>query len=209
MEKYKIAFIDESDSQWLSFKDNFEADFDVEHINPTSDITKSPEMYILDLLKSDIDILFIDFLMEEKVGYNWDTIEEILAKHNPYFPFLIVTSNVEDAFNNINNSLNVYSKTIWDQNHTDDLKNFKLQIKYLIENYRKNIIDKEVKLKELKQMDSIPQEFENEYIELNQFFAKLSGDDININNLTLESWKKLDKLLESTQNLLNELNKDV
>jgi len=103
---------------------------------------------------------------------------------------LIVTSNVEDAFNNINNSLNVYSKTIWDQNHTDDLKNFKLQIKYLIENYRKNIIDKEVRLKELKelkQMDSIPQELENEYIELNQFFAKLSGDDININNLTLES----------------------
>jgi hypothetical protein len=100
---------------------------------------------------------------------------------------LIVTSNVEDAFNNINNSLNVYSKMIWDKSHTDDLKNFKLQIKYLIKNYRKNIIDKEIRLKELKQMDPIPKELENEYIELNQFFAKLSGDVININNLTLES----------------------
>ena len=76
---------------------------------------------------------------------------------------------------------------IWDKSHTDDLKNFKLQIKYLIKNYRKNIIDKEIRLKELKQMDPIPKELENEYIELNQFFAKLSGDVININNLTLES----------------------
>ena len=209
MEKYKIAFIDEMESQWLSFKNNFEADFDVEHINPTAETSKDLETYILNLLKSDIDILLIDFLMVDQVGYNWDTIEKILAKHNPYFPFLIVTSNVEDAFNDINNSLNVYSKTIWDQNHTDDLKNFKLQIKYLIENYRKNIIDKEKRLKKLKQMDSIPQELENEYIELNQFFAKLSGDVISISNLTLESWKKLDKLLENTQNLLNELNKNV
>ena len=209
MEKYKIAFIDEMESQWLSFKNNFEADFDLEYINPTAETSKDLETYILDLLKSDVDILLIDFLMVDQVGYNWDTIEKTLAKHNPYFPFLIVTSNVEDAFNDINNPLNVYSKMIWDQNHTDDLKNFKLQIKYLIENYRKNITNKQTRLKELKQMDSIPQKLENEYIELNQFFAKLSGDVISISNLTLESWKKLDKLLEKTQNLLNELNKDV
>ena len=70
MEKYKIAFIDEMESQWLSFKNNFEADFDVEHINPTAETSKDLETYILNLLKSDIDILLIDFLMVDQVGYN-------------------------------------------------------------------------------------------------------------------------------------------
>lgn len=206
MEKYKIWFIDEEEVQRIIFEEAFEEDFEISIIDFENDI--NPKELVEYALSEKVDILLIDYDMAAQLWYWWKEIEEELHKINPYFPFLIVTSQIRDAFDHIENPSIVYSKDIWNWDNPKSLQDFKIKLEKIVEKYKENILNSEVELKDLvlkSESNELTPEEEDKYVKLNKFILETHSDTTWASFFTKSTNNKLDALIEKTDELLDKL----
>jgi hypothetical protein len=141
--KYKIGYIDEDSTQVTRYEMRLRPYFDVIGFEIT------PGLELKDLLiqvyNSDIDLLMIDYLMNDKgvITYNGDEVAREFEEIKPRFPTIIFTNRGSDAFPQVDNPNMIYekSKVKEDVKHFADIldKNILAYKKYIEK--RKNIIN--------------------------------------------------------------------
>ena len=135
--KYKIGYIDEDSNQVAKYERGLRPYFDLIGF----DIT--PGLEIKDLLmqvyNSDIDLLLIDYLMNDKgiLTYNGDEVAREFEEIKPRFPMIIFTNRESDAFPQVDNPNIIYDKSLV----KSDLKHFAEILNKNILSY-KNYIEK-------------------------------------------------------------------
>lgn len=206
MKKYTIWFIDEEETQRIIFESAFEDDFNVKIIE--TETIDSPDKLLDSALAEKVDILLIDYDMFDVLWYWWKELEHELNKLNPHFPFMIVTSQIKDAFDHIENPSVVYSKEVWDWENDTSLQNFKIKLEKIIEKYKKDILESEIELKNLldkmDKTDLTPEE-EDRYVKLNKFISEIHSDPTWSSFFSWCTNSKLDSIIEKTEELLGKL----
>ncbi len=209
MSKYKLWFIDESDTQWIRFYDNFSDEFETIFIDASKYANLAPNQLILLALEQQLDLLIVDFSLDAKLPYNWEKLEEAINQINPHFPFLISTTDSSDALNHINKPEIVFSKKI--VKDSEQLQIFKKQITKLIEKYKSSLIAYEEELRQLiekKDANVLTPEEENRYVEVNKFLSETKWDLTSSSFYVLSTNKKLDDIITLTETLLHKLWED-
>lgn len=194
--------------QRITFRKSFKDHFDVVIID--AEEYDNPHELVEYALKEWVEILLIDYYMTEKLWYNADDIEKEFKKINPHFPFLIVTSELNDAFINIDNPSIVYSKSIWEDN-SKELPEFKTKLEKIIEKYQAQLTFYQTRLDEL--MEKLNKEWltpeeEDEYVKVNTFISEVNWIDIPKSFFSVNTNKKLDEIIEKTEILLAKLEKN-
>lgn len=141
--KYKIGYIDEDSTQVTRYEMRLRPYFEVVGFEIT------PGLELKDLLiqvyNSDIDLLMIDFLMNDKgvLTYNGDEVAREFEEIKPRFPMIIFTNRESDAFPQVDNPNMIYEKSKVKENvkHFADIlnKNILAYKKYIEK--RKTIIN--------------------------------------------------------------------
>jgi DNA-binding NarL/FixJ family response regulator len=208
----KIGFIDEDAGQRSSFYYAFSRDFDVYIFEPSEDSTE--EELIQEAFDNQVDILIIDFQMNEFLRFNGDSVDRKLREINPYFPVIVLTSHEDDAVSQVDDVRIMYGKEILDKDSPPEkLKTFKKKILALINSYDSEIKDAEEKLRGLeeKRITVGLEPFEEQkYIEVNNFLGKVFGNGEYLSGAfySIETNKKLDKLIEKTEQLLAKISEE-
>ena len=80
--KYRIGYVDENEEQVKLYKRKLK-EYDFEVIGYNFEIGMSPEMLMEQIFKSDIDLLMIDFKLNESniVSFNGEVIESFIRSH--------------------------------------------------------------------------------------------------------------------------------
>ncbi len=208
---YKIGFIDEDAGQRNQFRQTFKDDFDVCLIDLKQAITE--EEIIREVFDNHLDALIVDYRMDEFLGYNGDLIVRNLTEKNPHFPVIILTSYEEDALDFVDDANIINGKEIWDGESEAELNFFKKKLNRIITNYYEKITDAEEKLKELEAIKNdggLQPNEEDEYIKVNNFLGKVfgGGEYLSGTFYSVDTNKKLDSLIEKTEQLLNKLSKN-
>lgn len=212
---YRIAYIDE-DKGWIStFYDTFRNDFNVIiiEVEPKSSVES-----ILDLLfTSNIDAVVTDYLLEEnaEVPFNGNKIVEEIKRIRPHFPIVMLTSYPTQAIGHTDDVHIIYSKdilTIENDKDQEELDIFKTKIQSNISNYYRKIEDTNTRIEQLiekrnNQGLDIPEE--EELTKLYILFDELNpeGKDLPANLIHRDSISKLNKFVNETKEILEELKK--
>lgn len=205
MATYKIWFVDENEIQRITFRKIFKDKFDIFIVE--AEKYDTPRELLEDSLKSWVDILLIDYYMTEQLWYNADQLEEEFKKINPHFPFLIVTSEIDDAFLHIDNPSIVYSKSIWKDNN-QELADFKTKLEKIIEKYQNKLHEYEIELEELEKKSTnelLTPEEEDRFVKINKFLLETKWDFTSGSFFSNDTNKKLDSIIEKTEELLDKL----
>lgn len=211
--KYKIAYIDESDSWINEFHHAFKEDFDLLKIKV--DGTSSVEAIITLLFESELDAIVTDYLLEEEgdVSFNGNIIVEEVRKRRPHFPIIMLTAHESQAINFMDDVHIIYGKNILDGESEDELNLFKAKIKSNIENYYSKITTTKNRIEELvKKRNEQGLELIEEEEELTKLFVQLDelepeGKDIPVNLIQKEAITKLNDFVNQAKDILEELKK--
>lgn len=202
----KIGFIDENAGQRSSFYHAFIEDFNVYIFEPDENSTE--EELIREAFDNHVDILIIDYQMDELLNFNGDSIDRKLHEINPYFPVIVLTSYENDAIGHIDDVRVMYGKEILDnETSPEKLELFKKKIIALINHYDSEIKEAEERLRSLEEKrvtEGLESSEEQKYIEDNNFLGKVYGEGEYLSGAfySIETNKKLDKLIEKTEQLL-------
>ncbi len=209
MSKYKVAYIDEEESDIREFQLYAKDDFEVIPIKPV------PELY--DLLKeiedSSVDAVIVDFDLTDKdptIHYKGNDVVEAIRSVRSNYPVFILTSFDGDAIEGSEDVNIIYIKDLMSEKEFEEKVKFKERVIKQIAHYKKNIADKEkrlLQLKTLRDKKELTPEQERELIELDSFIEK-SLNKINsipkeIKSETYDA--KLSGLLEKTDEILKKL----
>lgn len=210
MEKYRILFIDEDNTQIRKFAryvDN-DPDFHLTTRNPPEDYSD-----ILPLIREEnIDAVVCDFDLREKqdVDYYGDEVIDEILNFRPRFPVFIFTSHEGDALEKSSSVHYVYEKSLMDKNQDDF--SFLRKIKQEIENYQGLVNrwkEEFSSLKQKRQESSLSKKEEERLIELDNLIEELiGGKDYSFpKQIKQEQNNRLDLLINSTQKILAEIKK--
>ena len=141
---YRIGYIDE-DQNAINLCRRKLRNHDIEVVNYEVGADTSLDDLIEEILKSDVDLLLIDFLLETN-DFNGDSIEHRLDEISPLFPRMIFTNNNNDAENYIQDWERIQSK---DRLQSDNVERFCDFLKKKIDSSRSKIDERKAKLKEL------------------------------------------------------------
>ncbi len=205
---YRLGYIDEDAGQRNQFRQTFKEDFEVYLVEGFEGITI--DELINEAFDNHIDLLVIDYEMEEFYGYNGDSIARRLNAIKPNFPAIIFTSHESDALDFVDDANIVNGKDIWSGDHHLELEVFKKKLKSLITTNKNRIIETEERLKVLeakKNGSGLEPNEEDEYVELNNFLDKSFEGDRHLSRTfySENTNKRLDALIEKTQELINKL----
>jgi|CXWL01.1.fsa_nt_gi CheY-like chemotaxis protein len=205
---YKIGFIDEDAGQRNHFYQAFKDDFVVHIIEPKKKSTE--EELIFDALDNDVELLIIDYRMDDELSFNGDSVARKLAAINPNLPVIVLTSHEAEALGSVDDFRMVFDKSIWDDPEGQEFASFKNKLKSLINNYETRVATAEKRLKELddklKVEGLLPSE-EDEYVTLNTFLEQVLGKGNRINRqfYSKTTNDRLDSLMASTKELLEKV----
>lgn len=135
MSKCKVIYIDEDPDDILYFQEFMDGHFDVETI--TIENGSKLDDVVDEILNSPPDAVVTDFMLNEKatVGFNGQTLIELLQERNKHLPCFLLTSHAPDALDATHDARLVQTKAVI--LGSDDLKSlFRKQISKVIESHK-------------------------------------------------------------------------
>lgn len=210
--KYKIAYIDESDTWINTFYQTFKSDFDILRIKVDERSSIDSIMSVLD--EAELDAIITDYLLEEEgnVSFNGNKIVDAIKNYKPHFPIIMLTSHEPQAISHMDDVHIIYGKSILDGESGEELELFKTKIKSNIVNYYSKIEITKTSIEELvkKKNESGLEPSEEEkltklFILMDEFEPE--GKDIPANLIQSESITKLHDFVAQTKEILEELKK--
>ncbi len=143
--KYKIGYIDEDINQVKKYQRRFRK-YGFEVIGYDFENEMSLEDLMEQVYKSDIDLLMIDYKLDEtnKVTFNGEKVENEIYNKKPLFPHIIFTNKVDDAEPHVEDWKIIFDKDLIfsDGDDDDDVKHFITTLERSIEQYRNHIEEK-------------------------------------------------------------------
>ena len=108
--KYKIGYIDEDNSEFIKYERALRDYFDVVNYNINKGL--SIEDLLNQVYESDIDLLLVDYLMNETgvLLYNGDEVAREYEEIKPRFPIIIFTNEENQALPHVDNPFNICNK---------------------------------------------------------------------------------------------------
>lgn len=209
---YKLGYIDEDAGQRSSFYHFLKDDFEIVlfEMNETTTV----ESLIEDVFQSGIDMLVLDFRLDDSgdFDFNADTLIEEIQQRNLFYPLVILTSHELDALDHISNANLVNGK---EEMLGTKVGIFKQKLSKIIHAYKSKLSDAESEVQDLEtkrqsEHGLSPVE-EDRFVELNIFLEKTmySKNSIPRSFYSIDTNKKLDDLIQQTKNLLSKIeNKD-
>ena len=151
--KYRIGYVDENEEQVKLYRRKLK-EYDFEVIGYKFEIGMSPESLMEQILKSDIDLLMIDFKLNESniVSFNGEVIENFIYDKKPLFPHIIFTNKVDQAEPFVEDWKIIFDKDDIFSDDEDDkigVDRFVTMLKKSIEQYKNHIIAKKRILSDL------------------------------------------------------------
>jgi hypothetical protein len=151
--KYRIGYVDENEEQVKLYKRKLK-EYDFEVIGYNFEIGMSPEMLMEQIFKSDIDLLMIDFKLNESniVSFNGEVIESFIYDKKPLFPHIIFTNKVDQAEPFVEDWKIIFEKDdifLDDEEDKTGVERFVTMLKKSIEQYRNHIKSKKIILSDL------------------------------------------------------------
>jgi len=203
---YRLGLIDDEQSQQNAFHQTFKDDFEIYIIPLNQDSTEDD--LIRDGIDNHIDLLVVDYQMDHFLRFNGDSIARRLDELNPYFPKILLTSHENDALDFIDDANIVNSKDIWSGDSPSDLDIFKKKLIRIINSYNSAIDEAEEALEELEKKriaTGLDPDEEQRYVDKNTFLNKVFGQGKYLSGTfySVETNRKLDSLIEKTEQLLN------
>lgn len=210
MNKYKIAYIDESLDELQKFQRRVHESFDVLAFLPKGDFDE----FVDELLNSGAEAFVSDFRLneyrsdvKESVSYTGGKLIESLLSVRHEFPCFVLTSYDSDAIQHVTDVNYVYSKEVLAMDMGKQGEKFIEKIRVQIEHYNKNISlfsDRFFDLQAQSVERDLTEDEENELLALDTFLE----NSINRRNAIPPEKKsqiaigKIDELLSSTNELL-------
>lgn len=143
--KYKIGYIDEDINQVKKYQRRFRK-YGFEIIGYDFDKEMSLDELMEQVYKSDIDLLMIDYKLDEtnKVTFNGEKVENEIYNKKPLFPHIIFTNKVDDAEPHVEDWKIIFDKDLIfsDGDNDDNVKHFITTLERSIEQYRNHIEEK-------------------------------------------------------------------
>ena len=204
MVKYKIAFIDDEDTNIRSYKRKSHDVFDVVDIKLHTELDDT----ISEIIDNKIHAVIIDFDLTKKsdINYSGADIVDALERIMPNFPIFVLTAYIDNAEKNVYDVNKVYVKEEYLAN--SDILNDR--IKRQISNFINEIEVKQKRLDELlkkQEENKLSLKDEEELIELDEYIessfvgiSKIPRDLKKIQNADL-----LNKLITDTEAILTRI----
>ena len=144
--KYKIGYLDEDIKQVKKYQRRFRK-YGFEVIGYDFDKEMSLDELMAQVYKSDIDLLMIDYKLDEtnKVTFNGEKVENEIYNKKPLFPHIIFTNKVDDAEPHVEDWKIIFDKDLIFSDDDDDdekVKRFITTLERSIEQYRNHIEEK-------------------------------------------------------------------
>lgn len=157
--KYRIGYVDENQEQVKLYKRKLK-EYDFEVIGYNFEIGMSPEMLMEQIFKSDIDLLMIDFKLNESniVSFNGEVIENLIYDKKPLFPHIIFTNKVDQAEPFVEDWKIIFDKDdifLEDEDDKTGVERFVTMLKKSIEQYKNHINSKKKILSDLLEKSKI------------------------------------------------------
>ena len=204
---YKIGYLDEEEPQRNSFYQFLKDDFDI-HLFDINENTEL-ETIVEDIFNSSLDILVLDFRLDESglVNFNADSIIELIQERNLYYPLVILTSHELEALDHIKNANLINGKT---EMLGEKIEVFKQKLKKIASDYKTETSDNEEELaflEEKRQKDGLDSAEEDRYVELNNYFDKISSSREHLSRTfySNDTNAKLDEIINRTTAMLNQI----
>ena len=207
MSKYKVAYVDESDSDIRRFQRFARNYFEVIPIKPDREIENTASA----ILESQVDAVISDFDLseqDERIHYNGDELVVSILKERDLFPVFILTSYEDDAVSK-GEDVNI----VYEKNEMVKGENFLERVKNQIEKYYNRLAMAESRLLELIEkgkktnLDAVE---EKELTDLDSLIEKSLNKKTVIPDKIKEDLEedKLGKLLKKVDELAKRLEKD-
>jgi hypothetical protein len=204
MSKFKVAYIDESESDIRRFQRFAYNYFDTIPIKPNPDIEKT----LSEVLNSQVDAVIADFELSEQdstIHYNGANLINFVLQARELFPVFILTSHENDAVSKGDDVNIIYEKL-----EMSSGENFLERVKAQIEKYRYKLEASEKRLLSLIEESKIRElnaYEEDELIELDKQIEKSLDRASIIPNVARkkEEAKDISKLLKDVNDLVNKL----
>ncbi|MBP1641043.1 MAG: hypothetical protein H6Q17_2626 [Bacteroidetes bacterium] len=204
--KYKVAYIDEDQSDTRRFQRFSYNHFDVIPIIPKNDI----EATCNEILESHVDAIISDFDFAEQLStihYDGTNLVSHFLKKREGFPVFILTSYEDDAISK-GEDVNI----IYEKKELDEGENFLERVKAQIEKYKHKIEKEEKRLLELiaeskkRKLDAIEKE---ELSDLDSKIEKALDKESRISNILRDDQQASDlsELLKKVDDLTKTLEK--
>ena len=165
---HKIGFVDEDIHEVSRYRRRFRkmgvsiVDFNI--------IEGLPMEELIDrIYNSEIDLLMVDFLLNERggLGYNGDSVVREFNKVRPTFPMIIFTSRDMQALPHVDDPNIIYDKSLIGSDDTNSHEKFLTILDRNIKKYRDNI---EIKTKKINELINKRKESELTSIEKDELF---------------------------------------
>jgi DNA-binding NarL/FixJ family response regulator len=207
---YKVAYIDEVDSDIRSFKRSVllraNTKFEVVVVKPKEDINET----VKDILDSSVDAIVSDFKLSEEapnVHYNGSDIINAILEIREDFPVFILTSFEQDAEDKGSDVNIVYEKV-----DVQESSKFFDKVIHQIKKHKAKIESAEIRILELKEKqkdDTLTMSEEQELLDLDSLVSKsldkrgFIKDDIRVSTNT----DRLQALINKADDIIEAINK--
>ncbi|WP_181573226.1 hypothetical protein [Enterobacter sp. RIT418] len=180
MNKFRMGYLDEDESDIARFYD-FIKKYDIYEF---IDFKPKPsiEELIDEINSSNLDILVIDFQINEYVNINYNGVKvfDSIRNKRRNFPCIILTSFADDAISESFDTHIVYSKSIPFGSDTESKKLFEFKIRKSIEHYINELQRASSEFAELTSLNNLTLEQENRLIELDDFLESSLNNDVKL-----------------------------
>jgi hypothetical protein len=207
MEKFRVAYIDESDEdirKFQFFADNY---FEIVPFKPIPNI----EELVVEILQSGVDALVIDFDLKEEdasIKYNGADLVNAYTERREGFPVFILTSYDEQAIEKGDDVNIVYEKKEMYEKNEKFLEKIFQQIK----KYHKRIEEAEeelLRLVQLRKESKATLDDEKEILRLDHFIESSLDKQSSVPQefKELSNAQRLSEILSKVDELLNKVEK--
>ncbi|AEE51085.1 hypothetical protein [Haliscomenobacter hydrossis] len=204
---YRVGYVDEDGGQKSTFFNTLKDDFEVKLFDITEETDS--ESLVEAILASSLDVLVLDFLLDETglVDFNADELIEKIQEVNKHYPLIILTSREVDALDQIPDANLINGKEEMLVNKIDI---FKQKLNKIASNYKASIgnAQKELEhLEEKREEKGLEPNEEDRYVELNLYLDQTVAAKNHISRTfySEDTNKKLDELIAKTEELINKI----
>lgn len=200
--KYKVGYLDEDEIWMALIRKKLSSDFDICLIDIPITLDGIWE-YILD---KELDALVVDFQLFDsgKVAFDGNDVVLAITEHNLHFPIIVLTAHENRALDELDNVLIVKGKKMI--NDANELPNFIKMLNALIKSYKTKLTDSLQTIQDLQKKNVLTEQEESMLFNAHLFLAETCKDDTVSPNLFSTGYsKQLQDLLDTANNLLNEL----
>lgn len=204
---YRVAYVDETDSEIRRFQRFARNYFDVVPIKPNAE----KEITVNEILENHVDAVVSDFDLTDQdptIHYNGANLLSLILEERESFPVFILTSFEADAVSKGDDVNIVYEKTEF-----NDGEKFLVRVKNQIEKYYHKIEENEKKLialVEKSKTERLNAQEEDDLRDLDKFIEKALDRKSAIPDVarTQAEGEQLAELLKKVEELTTKLTKD-